>query len=143
MILKQLRNKTWIDWVKIVVAVDIAGVGIGLILGFDMHVFAHIFGFISRIVFGVMYVFVAVLIFKRIFPQELAADEKVEAKKMDEEIIETTNALKKGAQKIVAQAAALTDKAHEKIDEILDKGEDFAKKRKDEVKKEMTKLMED
>jgi len=28
---KKLKEKTWIDWIKVVVAIDIAGVGIGLV----------------------------------------------------------------------------------------------------------------
>jgi len=66
-----------------------------------MHVFAHVLGFLSRIIFGMMYVFVAVLIFKRIFPQALAEEEKTEAHKMDREIIETSHVIKRGAQKII------------------------------------------
>ncbi|MCI5051171.1 MAG: hypothetical protein MRY57_02595 [Candidatus Pacebacteria bacterium] len=141
MIMKELKKKTWIDWIKIIIAVDIASVGIGLVLGFDFHVFAHVFGFLSRIAFGVMYVFVAVLIFKRVFPQALAEEEHTEAKKMDEEIADTSAAVKKGTQKIIQKITDLGDKAHDKIDELLDKGEDFAKKRQQEVKDEMNKLM--
>jgi biopolymer transport protein ExbB/TolQ len=138
---KKLKEKTWIDWVKIVVAVDIAGVGIGLVLGFNMHVFAHTLGFLSRIIFGIMYVFVAVLIFKRIFPQALAEEEKKEAQKMDAEITETTHAVKKGSKKFIQKINELTDVAHQKIDHVLDKGASFASKRKKEVKEEMNKLM--
>ena len=143
MIWKELKKKTWIDWIKIVVAIEIAGVGIGLVLGFDMHVFAHIFGFLSRIAFGVMYVFVAVLILKRVFPQALADEEHTEAQKMNEEIIDTTNAVKKGAKTVIKKAAELTDKAHEKIDQLLDKGEEFIDKRKKEAKDEIKKLTQE
>ncbi len=143
MILKELKKKTWIDWIKIVVAIEIAGVGIGLVLGFDMHVFAHIFGFLSRIAFGVMYVFVAVLILKRVFPQALADEEHTEAQKMNEEIIDTTNAVKKGAKTVIKKAAELTDKAHEKIDQLLGKGEEFIDKRKKEAKDEIKKLTQE
>lgn len=143
MIFKELKKKTWIDWVKIIIAIDIAGVGIGLVLGFDMHVFAHIFGFLSRIVFGIMYVFVAVLIFKRVFPQALAQEEHIEAKNMDTEIVETSHAVKKGIQKLIQKINNYSDTAHTKIDEFLDKGEAFAKKRGNEIKKEINKLSKD
>lgn len=143
MIFKELKNKTWIDWIKIIVAVDIAGTGIGLVLGFDMHVFAHIFGFISRIIFGVMYVFVAVLIFKRVFPQSLAKEEHAEAKKMDEEIVDTTKVMKKGGKKIINKIVHITEKAQGSIDDLLDKGANFVKKRKQEVEQEVDKLIKD
>lgn len=139
---KEFGKKTWIDWLKILVAVDIAGAGIGLILNIDMHVFGYLLrviglGFLSRIIFGVLYVLVAVLIFKRIFPQPLAKEEQEAAIKMDEEITETATSLKKTAQKISKKAVELTDKAHAKIDDLLDKGEEFIDKRKQEVKDEI------
>ena len=138
---KEIRKKTWTDWLKIVVAIDIAGVGVGLILGFDMHVFAHIFGFLSRSLFGVLYVFVDVLIFKRVFPQKLAEEEHLEAERMDEEIVDTTNAVKKVVKKVAKKANEITDKAHEKIDTVLDKGEEFIGKRKEEAKEAVDKLI--
>jgi len=143
MIWKELRKKTWIDWIKIIVAIDITGVGIGLILGFDMHIFAHILGFLSRTFFGLLYVLVAYLIFRRVFPQELAEEEHIEAKKMDEEIIDTTNIVKKGAKKIAQKAHEFTEKAYDTIDDLLDKGESFVGKRKQEVQEEVKKLMKD
>lgn len=139
--MKELKKKNWIDWIKIIVAIDIAGVGIGLILGFDMHVFAHVFGFVTQIFFGVLYVIVAILIFKRIFPQELAQEEHIEAKKMDKDIADTTHAVKKGAKKIAQKVVAVTEKAHLKIDNLLDKGEEFIYKRKQEAQDEITKIM--
>ncbi len=144
----ELKKKTWIDWIKILVAVDIASSGIGLILNVDMHVFAYILriiglGFLSRIFFGILYVFVAVLIFKRIFPQKLAEDENIEAKKMDEEIVDTTDQVKAGVKKLAKKAAELTDKAHDKLDTLLDKGEDLIKKGHKDAKDEIDKLMKD
>ncbi|MCA9351322.1 hypothetical protein KC929_00910 [Patescibacteria group bacterium] len=137
---KEIKSKNWIDWLKIVVAIDIAGVGVGLVLGFEMHVFANILGFITRIIFGVLYVFVAVLIFKRVFPQKLADDENAEAARMDDEIKETAGAVKKTVKKVVEKANELTDKAHEKIDGVIDKGEAFLGKRHEELKEEVKKL---
>lgn len=145
---KMLKKKTWIDWVKIIVAIDIAGAGIGLILSLDIHIFGYFFrmiglGFLSRIFVGVMYIFVAVLIFKRIFPQELAEEEHLEAKKMDEEIVDTTQTVKKAIKKAVKKAAQFTEKAQDKIDDVLDKSEDFFDKRKKEAKDEIDKLIKD
>lgn len=146
--LSELKGKTWIDWVKILVAVDIAGAGIGLILNVDMHVFGYLLriiglGFLSRIFFGVLYVFVAVLIFKRIFPQKLAKEEHTEAKKMDEEIIDTTKAVKKSIKKVAQKAAVLTDKMHEKIDTLIDKGEQAFEKGKKDINNEVKKLIDE
>jgi len=140
MIWQELKKKNWIDWVKIIVAIDIAGVGIGMVLGFDMHVFANIFGFVSRIIFGCLYVFVAVLIFKRVFPQKLAREEHVEASRMDEDIKETADTVKKTAQKLAHKAGIAIDKAHTKADDLVTKGEEFVTKRTKEAKDEIKKL---
>lgn len=140
---KEIKSKTWIDWVKIIVAIDIAGVGIGLILGFNLHVFAFMLGFVTRLIFGVLYVFLAVLIFKRVFPQELAEDEHTEAILMDEEIKDTTHFVSDSFKKIVKHIEKVTDKTHEKIDHLLDKSEDFIGKRKQEINEEVDKLMKD
>lgn len=140
---KELGNKTWIDWLKIVVAIDIAGVGIGLILGFSYHVFASMIGFVTRIIFGVLYVFVAVLIFKRVFPQKLAEEEHIEAKRMDEEIRDTTMSIQNSVKKFIKKAENVAVKAQDTIDHALDKSEEFIGKRKKEVNDEVDKLMND
>lgn len=137
---KEIKGKTWIDWIKVVVAIDIAGVGIGLILDFNLHVFAYVFGFLSRIIFGMLYVFVAVLIFKRVFPEPLADDEQAEAARMDDEIKETSYSVRKALKKIARTAERLVDTANERIDRILDKSEDFIGKRKKEIKEEIDKI---
>lgn len=67
--MKYLKGKTWIDWVKLIVAIDIAAVGIGLIFQQEIHILAGVFGSVSRIIFGVLYVIVAATIFKAVFPQ--------------------------------------------------------------------------
>lgn len=144
----ELKNKTWIDWVKILVAVDIAGAGIGLILNVDMHVFAYLLriiglGFLSQTFFGVLYIFVALLIFKRIFPQKLAEDEHVEAKRMDEDIVDTTKNVKKALKKMSEKAAVVTEEIHEKIDDFLDKSEKTIKKGHRDAKAEIDKLIKD
>lgn len=138
---KEIKSKSWIDWVKVIVAIDIAGVGIGLILGFNLHVFAFMLGFITRIVVGVLYVFLAVLIFKRVFPQELAEDEHREAVRMDDEIKETSHFVGRSFKKLVQKVEQVTDKTNEKIDHMLDKSEDFIGKRKQEINEEVDKLM--
>ena len=143
---KELGNKTWIDWLKILVAVDIAGAGIGMILNVDMHVFGYLLrvigiGFVSQIIFGLLYVFVAVLIFKRVFPQKLAQDEQFEAEKMDIEIVQTSQTVSESAKKLAKKIAKITDKAHNKIDKVLDKIEEFMSKRKIEAKEEVQKLI--
>lgn len=141
----ELGEKSWIDWIKILVAIDIASSGVGLILGLDMHVFGYLLriiglGFLSSLFFGVLYIFLAVLIIKRVFPQKLAEDEHVEAERMNEEIIDTTHAVKKGVRRLVKKAAKVTDKIHEKLDGLIDKGEEFIGKKKQEAKDEINKL---
>jgi uncharacterized membrane protein YhiD involved in acid resistance len=143
---KELGKKNWIDWIKILVAIDIASSGIGLILGLDMHVFAYLLrviglGFLSSIFFGVLYVFVAVLILKRVFPQKLAEEEHIEADRMNEEIVDTTHAVQKSAKKFAQKAAEVTDKVHDKLDHLIDKGEEFIGTKKREAKDEVDKLI--
>jgi len=143
---KELGKKNWIDWIKILVAIDIASSGVGLILGLDMHVFGYLLrivglGFVSSLFFGILYVFVAVLILKRVFPQKLAEEEHVEAERMNEEIIDTTNAVKKGAKSFAKKAAEITDKVHDRLDNLIDKGEEFIGKKKQEAKNEVDKLI--
>ncbi|MCA9352608.1 hypothetical protein KC901_00305 [Patescibacteria group bacterium] len=138
---REIRKKNWIDWIKIIVAIDVAGVGIGLILDFNLHVFAYMFGFITRIAFGVLYVFVAVLIFKRVFPQKLAKEENEEAERMDKDITETTNVVKKAFRRVVAKTNELTEKTNDTIDAVIDRGEEFIGKRKAEAKEEVQKLI--
>ena len=141
--IKRLGQKTWIDWLKIVVALDIASVGIGLIIGLRFHVLADIFGFITRIPLGVMYVFVAVLILKRVFPAALRVDENNEIG--DEGIdLDIKNSVKEGkkiTKKIIEKVEKVSDKIIEKVDQGLDKTEDFIKERKKEAKNEIEDLL--
>lgn len=67
--MKYLTGKTWIDWVKVIVAIDIAAVGIGLIFQQKIHILAGLLGSVSHIIFGILYIIVAVLIFKTVFPK--------------------------------------------------------------------------
>ena len=143
---KELGNKNWIDWVKILIAIDIASAGVGLILGLDMHVFAYLLrivglGFLSRIFFGGLYVFVALIILKRVFPQKLAEEEHIEAVRVNEDIIDTTNSIKKGTKKMMNKAAQIIDTAHDKLDAALDRGEEMLGKAKKDAKDEVNKLI--
>ena len=145
-IFKELGKKNWIDWKKIIVAIDIASAGIGLIMNIDMHVFGYLLriinlGFLSRMFIGVMYVFVAVLIFKRIFPQKLAKEEHVEAEKMNKDIEATTTTLGGEAKRLFKKVAKATDSFHTELDNLLDKGEEFIGKRKKEADNEVKRMM--
>jgi hypothetical protein len=144
----ELKSKNWIDWVKILVAVDIAIRGFGLIinieplsLNFFVAYLLGPFGFVSRLFFGMMYVFVAVLIFKRIFPQKLANEEHVEAKRMDEEIADTAQIVKKESKKLAKRAEKLIEKAQNKIDAFIERGEQGLKKGKKDATDEIKKLI--
>lgn len=140
--LKNLKEKTWIDWVKIVVAIDIASVGIGLVVNMRFHVLAGIFGFFSRIIFGMMYVFVAMLIIKRVFPRVLRADEMESAGgTIDIDIKESVADGKKRLRKFGKKIQEKSDQIIDRVDEKLDKVEDFFEEKKDEVKKEIDHLL--
>ncbi len=141
--LKELKNKTWIDWIKIIVAIDIASVGIGLIIGLNFHVLAGILGFISRIAFGIMYIFVAVLILKRVFPSALHLDpnDTLDAEDIDTDIKEGVTQGKKRVKNIIDHIDQFSEKIIDKIDKGLDKTEDFFRHKKDEVKNEVNELI--
>ena len=141
--IKELKNKTWIDWVKILVAIDIASVGIGLILGMPFHVLAGVLGFISRFLFGVMYVFVAVLILKRIFPTELSKKETNRKKDVNFDIKKGLHDGKRIGKKIIDFINFYSDKVIDIIDDWLDIIESFFYKKKEELKKEVKKLVDD
>ncbi len=138
---KDLKNKTWIDWVKIIIAIDISSVGIGLIIGIDFHVFANLLGFITRIFFGILYVFVAVLMLKRVFPTILHVDGNDELEKGDSktnlDIIMWATFIKKIFRKLIKRVVRISEIIMDKIDERLDKIESFFKKRKVEIRSEI------
>ncbi len=139
--IKDLKGKSWIDWIKIIIAIDISSVGIGLIIGIDFHVFANLLGFISRIFFGVLYVFVAVLMLKRVFPTVLHVDGNDDLEKGDSntnsDILRWTVFIKKMIKKIIKKIISISEIVMDKIDEKLDKIELFFKKRKAEIKSEI------
>lgn len=88
-----LKNKSWFDWLKIFIAIDLVSVGIGLILHDDFHILANFLGFLTRIPFGVMYIFIAILILRRVFPEALHIDPNDEL-----HIDQIDNDFKKGIQ---------------------------------------------
>ena len=149
--LKDLTEKSWIDWVKILVAIDIASVGIGLIIDIKFPVLHDIFGIISRIAFGVMYVFVSMLILKRVFPSTESGREKA---KREEETIDAdikksvrqsrrvTRKLIENTKKLFKKIEKYSDHVIDIIDHFLDNVEYFFKKRKKEVKKEIDDLLD-
>lgn len=142
--IKKLRKMTWIDWVKTVVAIDIASVGIGLIIGLRFHVLAYVFGFISRIAFGAMYIFVAVLIFKRVFPDTIIADHGDDAKEenLDTDIATGISNGKKYTRQLISEIKKYTEKLLDLVDALLDRGEDFFKKRISEARTETKKIID-
>lgn len=145
--IKDLKSKTWIEWVKIVVAIDVASAGIGLIIGIDFHVLAGLFGFISKIFFGVIYVFVAVLMLKRVFPSVLQVDGNDDLEKGDintnSDIKKWVSCLKDFAKKIKTKVVSASDKFVDIIDDKLDKTEHFFKRRRDEIKNEINEITKD
>ncbi len=142
--LKNLGIKSWIDWVKIIVAIDIASVGVGLIIGLNFHVVANILGFISRIAFGVMYLFVAVLILKRVFPSALHVDaeNKIEEENIDLDIVKGVKHGKKLGKKFAEKVENVSEKVINHVDKKLDRAEEFFKTKKEEAKKEVNDLLD-
>lgn len=141
--IKELKNKTWIDWVKILVSIDIASVGVGLILNIPLHVLAGVFGFISRFLFGIMYIFVAVLILKRIFPIEQNEDETELNKDIDFDIKKEIHNSKRFGKKMINVINLYSEKIINKIDDWLDNIESFFHKKRKEAKEEIKKLVND
>ena len=128
--MKYLKGKTWIDWVKVIVAIDIAAVGIGLIFQQQIHILAGVFGSVSRIVFGILYILVAASIFKIVFPQivedlkgrvsepKKKEEEKAQAEEVEQE--ETVGEMiDKTAQKINTFVAGKAQEAKEELQKDL------------------------
>lgn len=124
------KDKTWLDWIKIIVAVDIAAVGIGLILGFDMHALAHIFGFVSRIPFGIAYLFVAYILFYYVFSDRTQSKDTAT---FDEDIHNAIHVVRKQGEKAYEKTRLFADTAHDKIDDAFNEGEDFLREQKDNI----------
>ncbi len=143
--LKELRKKTWIDWLKILVAIDMTFVGIGLVLNIHFHVLADSLGFLTRIPFGILYVFVAFIIFKRVFPaRENKPDEEVQGEKENKELQEEADTLDEQKENIFTLAwryiSAFVEKLLDAIDDVIDALEEFLKKRFAELQDEIRDL---
>ncbi len=134
---KELRKKTWIDWVKILVAIDMAFVGMGLVVNIHFHVLADSLGFLTRIPFGILYIFIAVIIFKRVFPQ---VREDGEMSRPEEETLEKqARSIKTLMGDCIRYCDALVDRILDFVDRMIDAIEDFFKKRYRELKDEVHK----
>lgn len=130
--MKFLKEKSWIDWLKVIVAIDIAAVGISLVFQHQIHILANIFGPISRIIFGILYLVVATAIFRGVFPELF--------KEIKEKSHPHTGSEESGT--------IVHEKDHppqETIGEVIDntakKVSNFVKKRSEEVKDEVNKVL--
>ncbi len=118
---KYLKGKTWIDWVKVLLALDIAIVGIGLIFQESLQILANLLGPVSRIIFGILYLILAARIIKNVFP-DLYNDLRNPSPASDtDKVIQE----KKSVGEIV-------DMTTEKVDRFV---QDRTKEVKDEIKK--------
>lgn len=138
---KDFKNKTWIDWVKILVAIDIACVGFGLIIGKDIHVISHIFGFISRIPMGIIYIFISILMLKRVFPKALSLEDSPETRTHDDVIDDSIRESKNILTDFFNVLHKYAHRALQWVDSILDSLALFFEKRHREVKKEISRLL--
>ena len=140
---KELKKKTWIDWIKIILAIDIASTGIGLILNIPLHIIAPIFGFITRIFLGILYIMLATLIFKKVFPKEISMKDMDDfsAEQIEKDAKKYFKHTKKITRKIIKTSESYAEKILEKIDGYLDAIEDFFHKRKKEAKEELQRII--
>lgn len=138
---KDFKNKTWIDWVKILVAIDIACVGFGLVIGKDIHVISHIFGFISRIPMGIIYIFISILMLKRVFPKALSLGDSPETRTHDDDIDDSIRESKNILTDFFNVLHTYANRALQWVDSILDSLALFFEKRHREVKKEISRLL--
>lgn len=138
----KLRNLTWLDWIKIIIAIDITANGIGLMFGIPFHIFANIFGWFSQIIFGLLYLFIAFLMLARTLYTRRIIDEKIEFDTVthfeDRRFLIRIFRLGKNMlivffKKVEAFSKVIIDK----FDELLDIIEAFFEKRKVELKEEV------
>ena len=150
--LRLLQSLNFVDWLKIIVAIDITGVGIGLILGFPLHVFANIFGWVSRIFFGFLYIFTALLIFSKVLYAKniFFKHDGVEGKKFRKGYEEDERFLKKILKRCLRCLRNgyniinnFSQKIIDAIDSLLDRFEFFLKDKKEEIKEEVMKIIKD
>jgi gas vesicle protein len=134
--MKFFKGKTWIDWVKVIVAIDITAVGIGLIFQQKIHILADLLGPASRILFGILYIMVAAVIFKAVFPElfkELNNMASSRSKKSTEAQLATEAEPKETVGEMI-------DRAAKKIDTFV---QGKAMEVKEEVKKELNETEEE
>ena len=141
--LKELKHKNWIDWIKILVALDVFSAGIGLILNLNLHVIAPLFGFITRIFMGIFYIMLAVIIIKKVFPKSVDIDEEkaLNSKHLNRGI---GRFFRHGVfllKKTFRTAESISNHFLEIIDAWLDHMEDFFSRKKREVKEEVHKTL--
>jgi len=150
--LKRLQELSFIDWIKIMVAIDITGVGIGLIFGFPLHVFANLLGWVSRLVFGFLYLFTAFLIFSRVLYAHnliLHSQGRREGERRtpyEEDAKFLKRILHKGMGWLRTLMETLNRMAQEAIDAIdsfLDRLEFFLEDKKEEIKEEVVSIIKD
>jgi len=142
---QKLKNLRWLDWVKIIVAIDITAVGIGLIFGFPLHIFANMFGWVSRLIFGFLYIFTAFLIFSRtLHTRGVVHLEEEKGKHYEEKRVlrSLITSFIRFVQKVFRFLNTTSEKILDRVDEKLDEAEYFLAKRKEEVTQEIHDIIE-
>lgn len=142
----KISRLTWLDWLKIIIAIDITANGIGLMFGFPFHIFANMFGWVSRILFGLFYIFMAFLIFARTLYARKIIDEKIDTSDIqhfgDKKMLRRL--YKRGIHLLAELIYYLDQRSKEVlnwIDTLLDKLELFFEKRKREVREEVKSII--
>ncbi len=142
----KIRRLTWLDWLKIVIAIDITANGIGLMFGFPFHIFANMFGWVSRVIFGLLYVFMAFLIFARTLYARKIIDEKIDAS--DIQHFGDKKMLRRLYRKLIHLIAEIiyyldqrSKEVLDWVDTLLDRVEVFFEKRKREVREEVNSII--
>ncbi len=138
----KIRSFTWLDWLKIIIAVDITANGIGLMFGIPFHIFANIFGWVSRVLFGLLYIFMAFLIFARTLYNRKVIIEKINTKDIrhfeDKKFLRRIlSYFRKNLKRCFSTVEDVSDFILRKFDSILDYFESFFKKRGVELKEEV------
>ncbi|MDD3694255.1 MAG: hypothetical protein PHC89_02590 [Candidatus Pacebacteria bacterium] len=124
-----LQNITWKDWVRIILAIDIASVGISMILGFDFHALALLLGSLTKVIFGIGYIFIAVYLFRQVFLRGDDEDENLTKEHLDSEFVRVQTVLVQTSNKIYSVLIKLVDNIHTKLDDIFDRGETLLKEK--------------
>ncbi len=142
---RKVKKLRWLDWVKMIVAIDITAVGIGLIFGFPLHIFANMFGWVSRLIFGFLYIFTAFLIFSRtLHTRGVVRFESEHGKRYEERrfLRSIITSFVRLIRKTFRFLNTTSEKILDRVDEKLDEAERFFAKRKEEVEQEIHDLIE-